>query len=343
MDSPKRNPEIKESITSRSCAHALIRAGSTKLVSVSARVKRAEHVLILTDETIDPRISPAIAAACTELGAIPFESRVLLSAAQGSEPPTAIADAMRCADVIVQATSQVMFYTDAARSACRHGARFLAMTGVTPDVLTSPGLLDTDFVSLEPELQLLARRMTRASSVRISTPAGTDLQLRLDGRSAVENPGFVRGQGEMSGTPNIEAYVAPVEASVEGVAVIDASISRIGLVDEPVRIVCRSGIAAEIEGGRAAERLHALLEAAGTASVLQVAELGIGMNPNARIRGAIIEDEGALGTCHIALGDNHCFGGRNQARLHIDLVMRDPSIWLDDRLVLQGRTLDLKD
>ena len=343
MDSSERNPEIKQPIASRSCSQERIQAGSTKLVSVCAGLKRDDQVLILTDETTDPRISPAIAAACTELGAIPFESEVLLSLAQGTEPPPAIAEAMRCADVIIQATSQVMFYTEAARRACRQGARFLAMTGVTPDVLASPGLLDTDFISLEPELKLLARRLTSAASVRVVTPAGTDLQLRLDGRSAVENPGFARGQGEMSGTPNIEAYVAPVEASVEGVAVIDASISRIGLVDAPVRIVCRSGIAAEIKGGRAAERLQALLEEAGTASVLQVAELGIGMNPNAQIRGAIIEDEGALGTCHIALGDNRYFGGHNQAPLHIDLVMRDPSIWLDDRLVLQGRTLHLKD
>ena len=55
----------------------------------------------------------------------------------------------------------------------------------------------------------------------------------------------------------------------------------------------------------------------------------------------IIEDEGALGTCHIALGDNHRFGGTSHAPVHIDMVQKDPTIELDGEIVLKGRELHL--
>ena len=81
-----------------------------------------------------------------------------------------------------------------------------------------------------------------------------------------------------------------------------------------------------------------MVEEAGE-SARVVAEFGIGLNPEARVTGSIVEDEGALGTVHLALGDNLSIGGENRASLHIDMVLRDPVVELDGEAILKGRQL----
>ena len=53
----------------------------------------------------------------------------------------------------------------------------------------------------------------------------------------------------------------------------------------------------------------------------------------------IIEDEGVLGTIHMALGDNIRFGDVNKAPLHIHLVQKDAMLELDGEIVLKGREI----
>jgi leucyl aminopeptidase (aminopeptidase T) len=70
-----------------------------------------------------------------------------------------------------------------------------------------------------------------------------------------------------------------------------------------------------------------------------IAEIGIGTNPGARLSGLIAVDEKALGTAHLAFGTSASFGGVNQATVHIDGIIREPKIQLDDErpLVVSGR------
>ncbi|HXZ90409.1 MAG TPA: hypothetical protein VEG61_05050, partial [Candidatus Dormibacteraeota bacterium] len=86
-------------------------------------------------------------------------------------------------------------------------------------------------------------------------------------------------------------------------------------------------------------RLSSILREAGSRAAYRVCEFGIGLNPLASIRGSIIEDEGKLGTAHVALGDNTRIGGVNKARIHVDLVFRNPHVQLDGVSVLKGKRL----
>ena len=57
--------------------------------------------------------------------------------------------------------------------------------------------------------------------------------------------------------------------------------------------------------------------------------------------GRIIEDEGAYGTCHVALGSNVHFGGTLRAPLHLDMVMWEPRLVVDGRVLMdQGRLVE---
>jgi leucyl aminopeptidase (aminopeptidase T) len=69
-----------------------------------------------------------------------------------------------------------------------------------------------------------------------------------------------------------------------------------------------------------------------------VAELGVGTNDRARLTGVTLEDEKIYGTIHIAFDSNDTFGETVAAGVHLDAVVLEPELYLDERLVVgQGR------
>lgn len=65
----------------------------------------------------------------------------------------------------------------------------------------------------------------------------------------------------------------------------------------------------------------------------RICELGIGLNPNASIIGAMIVDDKTLGTAHIGIGSNYWFGGNIYAIIHLDQVFKNPTIYFDGELL----------
>ena len=66
------------------------------------------------------------------------------------------------------------------------------------------------------------------------------------------------------------------------------------------------------------------MEKAGITVVRNLGELGIGLNPKARIVGNILEDEKVFETCHIALGSNYDEDAK--AMIHLDGIIYKPTI-----------------
>ena len=64
------------------------------------------------------------------------------------------------------------------------------------------------------------------------------------------------------------------------------------------------------------------------------AEIAIGINPNARITGVMREDKKLLGAVHMALGNSSDTGGLVHSKTHMDGCVRYPSVWIDDRLIV---------
>ena len=62
-----------------------------------------------------------------------------------------------------------------------------------------------------------------------------------------------------------------------------------------------------------------------------IGELGIGFNPKINLMGAMVVDEKALGTAHIALGSNYWFGGDIYSISHLDQVFKNPLILFDGK------------
>jgi leucyl aminopeptidase (aminopeptidase T) len=106
------------------------------------------------------------------------------------------------------------------------------------------------------------------------------------------------------------------------------------MLSAPIRIVVKDGYATDIDGGGQAKLLIDLLAPHG-ADGRNVAEFGIGTNDKARLSGPILEDEKVMGTIHIAFGDNKSMGGLVRVASHLDGLVKGPTVWFDDRLVMK--------
>ncbi len=77
------------------------------------------------------------------------------------------------------------------------------------------------------------------------------------------------------------------------------------------------------------------------ANASNVAEIGIGVNPKAKLCGNILEDEKVLGTCHVAFGSNINFGGSVDAKVHLDGIIKNPTVLVDGGAVIEKGSLHL--
>ena len=184
--------------------------------------------------------------------------------------------------------------------------------------------INIDAAALDAHQELVAKRLAGVREVHITTPQGTDLHLHIEGRPFHQ---------DHDSLPRGEVYVAPLEESAEGVAVIDRAFIR-GKPVERLSLSFEQGRVAHIAAPEAesVQLLEGLL-AASSGDKDRIAELGIGLNPGVKeLTGDVLLDEKLCGSVHIAIGMNDRFGGQNRSNLHLDLVMLQPSLWLDGEL-----------
>lgn len=318
--------------------HKAMLRGARKLVDVCAAVKPGESVVIITDPETRS-VAEAIVAAAAEREA---DTSLIVMATRrrdGSEPPPPVAAAMRSADVIFTPVAVSITHTAAIQEACAAGARAVVLTGFTPRMMQQGGL-NADFVALKPICERVAGYFDRGEHVRVTTPAGTDITLSIAGRRGIAKTCIV-APGEFSPVPDVEATVSPVLGSAEGVIVADASIPYlgIGVLDTPVRFEVHQGRITAVSGGREAEILRNAWAAMNDPNVYNIAELGIGLNPECRLTGDMLEDEGCWGTVHFGTGTSITLGGEVKAACHYDLLMHRATIEVDGIAILRDGEL----
>ena len=256
----------------------------------------------------------------------------------GEAPPVDVAAAMGEASALALVTKYSLSHTNARLSATRNGARVASLPGITEEIFGRT--IPVNYGYLEALGRSLAAQLTRAQLCRITARSGTDVEISLRGREGRSDDGDLRAAGAFGNMPAGEAYIAPFEQEGRGTIVFDGSLASWGLLEEPLAVAFDDGRAVSIEGGGAAEWLAETLDAGG-ANGRVIAELGIGTNPSATITGVILEDEKVEGTIHLAFGTNTGIGGQNESSVHIDGLVCDPTVELDDRVVMRdGRLVD---
>ena len=313
--------------------------GARQLVEVNGRVTEGEPVVIVTDRKME-RYATLVAEVARARGAVVTTCIMPVRGQDGQEPPDPVARTMAEAKVIFSPVSISITHTRAMRSALEAGARAILMTAYTDEILTSPALLETDFEAQAAVCHKIGDAFTRGSQLRLTSPRGTDLTFSMEGRTAnvLTN---LPDPGQLAPVPDIEVNVVPVTGSANGHLIADASVPYlgIGILEEPVVCTMEDGYITRMEGGPEADRLRVYLSSFGDRNCFNVAELGVGLNPNARLTGEMLEDEGVLGTIHIGIGTSHTLGGEIVAPTHYDRLMWEPTIEVDGRVIQRNKEI----
>ncbi|MBI4572016.1 MAG: hypothetical protein HY713_01860 [candidate division NC10 bacterium] len=314
--------------------------GARKVVRVLARVRAGEKVLIAAD-TDTAVVAEALATAALEITPEVVTTMMTPVAVDGEEPPAIVAAALVAADVALVPVSYSISHSTAVRSALKHGTRVLSLPATTPDQLVRGGA-EADFEAASPTVRKMGDLLTAASRAKLTTPGGTDCTFDLSGRSGNAHDCILDRPGKFSAFPNIEANISPVDGTAEGVIVFDGSIPnlRAGRLHEPVICTVQKGNIVKVEGGPEANMIRSVWAEMGDASVYNIAQLAIGLNPAIyMLTGVWAQDHGAFGTVHIGIGTSANLGGTTKAACHFDGMMYRPTLKLDGRAVLEGGEL----
>jgi leucyl aminopeptidase (aminopeptidase T) len=287
-------------------------------------VKRGETVLIVVDTDTPESIGESLFEAAGKSGCEVMKIIMLPRARHGEELPDSVAEAMKNADVVIAPTSMSLTHTQARINACKAGARVASMPGITQSMMSSGGMT-ADYNQVNAIAIELNRRLEKIKEVRVVTELGTDILFNVEGAAWMMDTGICHEPGSSANLPAGELYIAPKDAN--GVFVVDGSMSGFGILDSKLEFTVKDRYVTDIKG-KQADRFVSMLEAVGK-KARNVAELGIGINPMARIIGNVLEDEKVGGTVHIAIGDNSTFGGDVIAGIHLDGIITEPRVFAD--------------
>ena len=291
-------------------------------------VKAGEDVLVVADAGTRG-IGEALRAEAAAAGADAVLALMDERATDGTEPPRAVAGALRACDVFVAPTSKSLSHTSARKQATDAGVRGATMPGVTEDMLAR--VMAVQFDAMAARSRAVAALLDEGTVARVTCPRGTRLTLELNGRPGISDDGDLTASGAFGNLPCGEAFIAPAGGDGQIVAL---SLAPLGLTDEPALLKVHDGRIVSAEGGLGPDYLR-LLQAHGELGS-NLAELGVGTNDRARLTGNVLEDEKILGTVHVAFGASAGIGGTVSVPIHLDVVVVEASLAVDGRAVLDA-------
>jgi leucyl aminopeptidase (aminopeptidase T) len=289
-----------------------------------------ESCLIVTDEKRE-RIAEALYDAARNVTADVSLIRYPPGEQHGAEPPAAVAAAMRAADVFLAPTTKSLSHTRARSAATDAGARGATLPGITEGVFETG--LDADYESIREGCARIDEQVAGSEEIRVTAPAGTDITFRPGDREWRQDTGIVHEGGAFSNLPAGETFVSP--ESADGTYVVDGTMMPHGLLGEGriLEFEVEDGYVTAISDDAVRERVEAGADEVGR-DASNLAEFGIGANVAVtELVGSVLLDEKAAGTVHIAIGDDAGIGGDTEAPLHLDGIVREPTVYADGEIV----------
>lgn len=300
------------------------------------KLKKSESVLIVFDDNTSD-LAEVFFMVAKDIARQVVLVKKPVGKVNGEEPSSTLADALKRFDVSLLITSKSLTHTVARKSANLKGVRIASMPGIDKGMALRA--LVVDYPGMRKLSVKIGKKLSSGKKVRVTTKAGTDVIFSIAGRKSVDDFGDISKKGGFDNLPSGETFIAPVESSVNGVLVIDQSMAGVGKLVKPIEVAVVDGKAVVMKGGADATKLWKVLSSIDDSDAFQVAEFGIGTNVKAKITGKTLEDEKVFGTCHFAFGNNINFGGVSKAKIHLDGIMKNPKIYIDDKLIFKDGKL----
>lgn len=317
--------------------------GARLIVEKCVHVEEGERVLILYDEEHE-RHAKVLSGLCFARGALPvmvdmtpYVTSGLANTRYPMAPPEHVAQAMIRSHVVLIYThlewANRFAHVPPVAALVKAGGRIASIEeGMDRWVLT-----EADIEEVCQRCRRVGELARGAQWIHVTSPAGTDVKVNIEGRPALVLPPIKENGIMMSPIPLwTEVAWAAVEDRTEGRIVVDGiqlGIGVSGTLPNPIEWTIKGGKAIEIQGKAEAEALRKVI--AGVKNVEVIGEVGIGISPKPPFGGP--SEKGKLGTCHFALGDNiHAYpGGQNDCPLHLDGSVRNCTFAIDGKVIVE--------
>ena len=297
--------------------------------------------------------------ALLRLGARPFHLQAVTPAQTSSLPlrstgaslalqqhPGLLA-ALTAVPVIIDLTVEGLMHAPELSDILKTGARVLTVSNEHPDAL--------ERLVPDPELTPKVRHATRlcrnASTMRVTSEAGTELEIAMTGASTVGIWGYTEKPGTLAHWPGGLVVSFPAAGSVHGRLVLDAGDINLTFkryLTAALSLSIENDYVTAIEGkGADAEMMRRYFEAFGDREAYAVSHVGFGLSEAARYEAlAFYDQRDSNGTELRAFAGNFLFStGANEfagrfTRGHFDLPVRGCTISLDGVDVVRHGKVD---
>ena len=257
-----------------------------------------------------------------------------------------VVSALAGSTLVVDCTVEGLMHAPELPVILKGGARVLYVSNEHPEALVR--LVPDD--TLEPLVKEHVKRLRGAREMRVTSPAGTDLTISLQGAVCGGNWGYTTRPGTMTHWPGGLALAFPAAGSVIGTLVLaegDVNLTFKRYLDKPVMLRVESDYVTRIEGaGVDADLMRSYIAAWGDQEAYAVSHIGYGLNRNARWDSMALYDKRDFnGTELRAFAGNFLYStGANEVAGrhtlgHFDLPLRNCTVKLDGVTVVDAGRL----
>jgi 2,5-dihydroxypyridine 5,6-dioxygenase len=316
-------------------------------------VKSGDEVAILS-ETQSRALNVHLAElALIRLGAKPFHL-VLPTPPQEAPVPvrsTGSSNAIQHVQAVIAALKSASFVADLTVEGLMHADETPEILGAGSRILYISNEHAEALERMAPDETLIPRvlkgreLMRAAKAMHVTSPAGTDLAIGLDGARIGGNLGAARDPGTLATWPGGICSCFPARGTVSGTLVLaegDINITFKRFLEKPVRLVIEQDYVTAVEGeGLDAELMRAYFDAWDDPEAYGTSHVGWGMNHGARWESLMLYDKGDVNGIEArAFAGNFLFSTganpfANRHTLgHFDLPVRHCTISLDGEPVV---------
>jgi 2,5-dihydroxypyridine 5,6-dioxygenase len=274
---------------------------------------------------------------------VPIRSTGASQAIAGNRAAVA---ALQAADLVLDCTVEGLLHASELGAILAGGARVLMLSNEHPENFERYAF-DGD---LARRVELGAAWLATAAEMRVTSPAGTDLTVRLAGSFVAGSTGVATEPGSIAHWPGGLVAAFPAAHSVNGTVVLavgDLNLTFKRYVEQPVRLAIEDDNVVEVGGDGVDARLfRSYLSAFGDPAARATSHVGWGMNPTARWDYAALYDKADInGTeARVCAGNFLYSTGANEhagrfTAGHFDLPLLGHTVALDGRVVVDAGTL----
>jgi len=254
----------------------------------------------------------------------------------GQEPGPEVAELILNHDVQFYLTSKSLSHTNSRRNATKKGHRIISAPGLTYDMMKRCVDINYDeLINLHDKLRPI---IADSKEIHITTKAGTDIKTAVHDTKGQSDNLLKNKPGAFGNLPTGEIDSGIVREKTNGTIVFDGSFPGLGILKNPIKVEVVDGIGTIVIDNDKAKILHNMLKVVGL-NAFKLAELGIGTNPKAILTGNVLEDEKVLGTVHFAFGNDLSYNGTNDVPVHLDGVIKEPTINIDGKIIMKDGML----